>query len=123
MRNQYQYFKLCMTVLINVNIFFFRLFETHPEVHNAFMPFRTLQTSELEYSTILRSHAMRVMSTVDKCIARLDSRPKLRELMTEMGIRHQNYTVKMEYIDVSKILFSLCKSLAPVLLVILLFWF
>ena len=69
------------------------------------MPFRTLQKSELEYNTILRSHAMRVMSTVDKCIARLDNRPKLREMMTEMGIRHQNYTVKMEYIDVSKMLF------------------
>ena len=64
------------------------------------MPFRTLQTSELEYSTILRSHAMRVMSTVDKCIARLDNRQKLREMMTEMGIRHKNCTVKMEFIDV-----------------------
>ena len=45
---------------------------------------------------------MRVMSTVDKCINRLDDRPKLRALMTDMGIRHQNYTVKMEYIDVSR---------------------
>ena len=90
---------------ILVTFILFSLFETHPEVHDAFMPFRKLHTSELEYSTILRSHAMRVMSTVDKCIARLDNRPKLRELMTDMGIRHQNYTVKMEYIDVSKNMF------------------
>ena len=76
------------------------MFETHPEVQDAFMSFRTLETSQLEYNTILRAHALRVMGTVDKCINRLDHRQKLQDLMTELGIRHKNYTVKMEYIDV-----------------------
>ena len=93
-------------------LLYFSLFETHPEVQDAFMPFRTLKTTELEYSTIMRSHAMRVMSTVDKCIARLDSRQKLQEMLIEMGIRHQNYRVKIEFIDVSNM--HVVFRLAPV---------
>jgi len=79
----------------------FSLFETHPEVHDAFMSFRAVNTTDLEYNAILRAHALRVMGTVDKCIYRLDNREKLRELMTELGIRHKNYNVKIEFIDVS----------------------
>ncbi|WAR15132.1 CYGB1-like protein [Mya arenaria] len=80
-------------------ISFVGLFETHPEVHDAFMSFRVVNTSDTEYSAILRAHALRVMGTVDKCIYRLDNRDKLRELMTEMGIRHKNYSVKTKFID------------------------
>ncbi|XP_045162814.2 cytoglobin-1-like isoform X5 [Mercenaria mercenaria] len=80
-------------------ITFISLFETHPEVQNVFMSFRTKNTSDLEYNHILRAHALRVMGTVDKCIYRLDNRDKLRDLMMDLGIRHQNYSVKIEYID------------------------
>ncbi|WAR15141.1 CYGB1-like protein [Mya arenaria] len=80
-------------------ITFVGLFETHPEVHDAFMSFRAINTSDLEYNAILRKHALRVMGTVDKCIYRLDNRDKLRELMTELGIRHKNYSVKIEFIE------------------------
>lgn len=80
-------------------ITFVSLFETHPEVQESFMPFKDVSTTELEYNAILRSHALRVMGTVDKCISRLGSKDKLVELMTELGKRHQNYTVKPEYID------------------------
>ncbi|XP_045162810.1 neuroglobin-like isoform X1 [Mercenaria mercenaria] len=80
-------------------ITFVNLFETHPEVQNVFMSFRTKNTSDLEYNHILRAHALRVMGTVDKCIYRLDNRDKLRDLMMDLGIRHQNYSVKIEYID------------------------
>ncbi|XP_045162811.2 uncharacterized protein LOC123527430 isoform X2 [Mercenaria mercenaria] len=80
-------------------ITFLNLFETHPEVQNVFMSFRTKNTSDLEYNHILRAHALRVMGTVDKCIYRLDNRDKLRDLMMDLGIRHQNYSVKIEYID------------------------
>ncbi|WAR15137.1 CYGB1-like protein [Mya arenaria] len=80
-------------------ITFVGLFETHPDVHDAFMSFRAVNTSELEYKAILRAHALRVMGTVDKCIYRLENRDKLQELMTEMGIRHKNYSVKIEFID------------------------
>ncbi|WAR15139.1 CYGB1-like protein [Mya arenaria] len=80
-------------------ITFVGLFETHPDVHDAFMSFRAVNTSDLEYNAILRAHALRVMGTVNKCIYRLDNRDKLQELMTEMGIRHKNYSVKIEFID------------------------
>ncbi|WAR15148.1 CYGB1-like protein [Mya arenaria] len=80
-------------------ITFVGLFETHPEVHDAFMSFRAVNTSDLEYNAILRKHALRVMGTVDKCINRLDNNFKLCELMTELGIRHKNYSVKIEFID------------------------
>lgn len=94
-------------------MYIFSLFETHPEVHDAFMSFRAINTTELEYNAILRAHALRVMGTVDKCIYRLDNRDKLRELMTELGIRHKNYTVKVEFIDVSSnaLLFDSCGKL------------
>lgn len=77
------------------------------------MSFRAINTTELEYNAILRAHALRVMGTVDKCIYRLDNRDKLRELMTELGIRHKNYTVKVEFIDVSSnaLLFDSCGKL------------
>ncbi|WAR15142.1 CYGB1-like protein [Mya arenaria] len=80
-------------------ITFVGLFETHPEVHDAFMSFRAVNTSDLEYNAILRAHALRVMGTVDKCINRLDNNIKIRELMTNLGIRHINYSVKIEYMD------------------------
>ncbi|KAH3828339.1 hypothetical protein DPMN_130295 [Dreissena polymorpha] len=75
------------------------LFETHPEVYDSFVSFHAINTSELEYNAILRQRALRVMGTVDKCITRLDNREKLRELITELGIRHNNYSVKIECID------------------------
>ncbi|WAR15151.1 NGB-like protein [Mya arenaria] len=76
-----------------------KLFETHPEVHDAFMSFRAVNTSDLEYNAIFRKHALRVMETVDKCINRLVNNFKLLGLMTELGIRHKNYSVKIEFID------------------------
>ncbi|WAR15135.1 CYGB1-like protein [Mya arenaria] len=86
-------------------ITFVGLFETHPDVHDAFMSFRAVNTSDLEYNAILRAHALRVMGTVDKCIYRLDNREKFGEIMTELGIRHKNYSVKIEFIDLIGIQF------------------
>ncbi|KAH3828353.1 hypothetical protein DPMN_130310 [Dreissena polymorpha] len=79
----------------------FSLFETHSEVHDAFMSFRANNTSELEYNASIRKRPLRVIGTVDKCVTRLDVRERLRELMTELGILHKNYSVKIELLDVS----------------------
>ncbi|XP_071110294.1 neuroglobin-like [Haliotis cracherodii] len=80
-------------------ITFMKLFETHPDVQDAFLPFRGLSTTDMEQSAILRAHALRVMMTVDKCLNRIDSPSKVEGLMGELGRRHLNYNIKPEYID------------------------
>ncbi|KAJ8320544.1 hypothetical protein KUTeg_002131 [Tegillarca granosa] len=78
---------------------FIRLFETHPEVQDAFLPFQQLTKSDLEQSVILRSHALRVMGTVDKCLSRAHKPEKLQELMLELGSRHSTYNAKADFFE------------------------
>jgi len=65
------------------------------------MSHRAENTTEQEYNAILRQHALRVMGIVDKCISRLHQPDKLSDLMTELGIRHKQYNVNIEFLDVS----------------------
>ena len=83
-------------------LYYYRLFDNHPEVQDAFLPFQHLSRKDMEQSTILRSHALRVMGTVDKCITRLDTPDKLKELMSDLGKRHMNYNTKEDFIEVSR---------------------
>lgn len=78
---------------------FMKLFDSHPEVQDAFLPFKQLSRQDMEQSAVLRSHALRVMGTVDKCIARLDKPDKFQEIMTELGKRHVNYNAKEDFIE------------------------
>ena len=78
------------------------MFDNHPEVQDAFLPFQHLSRKDMEQSAILRSHALRVMGTVDKCITRLDTPDKLKELMSDLGKRHMNYNTKEDFIEVSR---------------------
>lgn len=78
---------------------FMKLFDSHPEVQDAFLPFQQLSKKDMEQSAILRSHALRVMGTVDKCISRLDTPDKFKDLMTNLGQRHLNYNVNEEFIE------------------------
>lgn len=87
--------------MAQTTLFFFSLFDTHPEVKDVFMAFRTEETSKLEYDHVLRAHALRVMGTVEKCINRLDNPEKFQSLLMELGTRHQGYSVKIPYVDVS----------------------
>ncbi|XP_060069310.1 neuroglobin-like [Ylistrum balloti] len=80
-------------------ITFIGLFETHPEVQDSFLPFRQLSKTDLELSAILKSHSLRVMGTVDKCIARASQPDKLRDLMSSLGQRHISYNAQIEFID------------------------
>ena len=83
-------------------LYYYRLFDNHPEVQDAFLPFQQLSRQDMEQSAILRSHALRVMGTVDKCVARLDTPDKLKELMSDLGKRHVNYNTKEDFIEVSR---------------------
>ncbi|XP_061197811.1 uncharacterized protein LOC133205933 isoform X1 [Saccostrea echinata] len=80
-------------------VMFMNLFQTHPEVQDAFLPFQQLAKEDMEHSAILRSHALRVMGTVDKCLARIRTPEKLQNLMHELGERHANYSARQEFID------------------------
>ncbi|CAD5121361.1 DgyrCDS9883 [Dimorphilus gyrociliatus] len=80
-------------------VMFIQLFETHPDVRDTFTPFRGLPASELQYSSILKAHALRVMGTVEKVLARIDQRPKLIAMLHDLGRKHATYKAKREYFD------------------------
>ncbi|KAK6182322.1 hypothetical protein SNE40_010033 [Patella caerulea] len=77
----------------------FSLFETHPDVQDVFMPFKGKSKEDLKQNTQLRSHALRVMGTVEKCLARINEPKKLEEMLHELGARHVMYNAKVDYID------------------------
>lgn len=76
------------------------MFETHPDVQDVFMPFKGMTKEDLQYSNQLRTHALRVMGTVEKCLARIEEPKKLHEMLSELGSRHVMYSAKVDYIDV-----------------------
>ena len=82
-------------------IIFPRLFETHPEVQSVFMPFKSQNCESLMDNVQLKSHALRVMGTVDKCINRFHDPAKVRDMLHELGARHVMYNAKVDYMDVS----------------------
>lgn len=93
---------LLITRTLNIGLVLFcSLFETHPDVQDVFMPFKGMSKEDLSHSSQLRSHALRVMGTVEKCLSRIDEPKKLEEMLHELGARHVMYSAKVDYIDVS----------------------
>lgn len=80
-------------------IAFMRLFETHPDVQEIFIPFKGLDHESLRNSKELRAHALRVMGFVQKVVARLEHPKKLELLLGELGKSHLDYGAKAEYIE------------------------
>ncbi|KAL3874024.1 hypothetical protein ACJMK2_037093 [Sinanodonta woodiana] len=80
-------------------IIFIILFETHPDVQDVFMPFKGLTREELRHNSELKTHALRIMGTVEKCLARINEPKKVFEMLHELGARHIMYTAKVDYID------------------------
>ncbi|CAC5368102.1 uncharacterized protein LOC127738201 [Mytilus californianus] len=80
-------------------VMFMKLFETHPDVQEVFMPFKGMTKEDLQYSNQLKTHALRVMGTVDKCLARIDDKKKVQEMLHDLGSRHAMYNAKVDYID------------------------
>ncbi|RWS01120.1 neuroglobin-like protein, partial [Dinothrombium tinctorium] len=74
------------------------LFETHPDVQQVFLPFKSLLKEDLKYSKELRAHALRVMGYIQKVVARLHDPQKCEQLLAELGKRHVSYGAKVEYI-------------------------
>ncbi|XP_010877253.1 x globin [Esox lucius] len=79
-------------------IMFVRLFETHPECKDVFFLFRDVEDLErLRTSRELRAHGLRVMSFIEKSVARLDQLEQLEGLAVELGKSHYRYSAPPKY--------------------------
>ncbi|XP_057200815.1 x globin isoform X2 [Triplophysa rosa] len=79
-------------------IMFVRLFETHPECKDVFFLFRDVEDLErLRTSRELRAHGLRVMSFIEKSVARLDQSDRLQTLALELGRSHYRYNAPPKY--------------------------
>uniref|UniRef100_A0A8C2L7S4 X globin n=1 Tax=Cyprinus carpio TaxID=7962 RepID=A0A8C2L7S4_CYPCA len=79
-------------------IMFVRLFETHPECKDVFFLFRDVEALErLRTSRELRAHGLRVMSFIEKSVARLDQLERLETLARELGKSHFRYNAPPKY--------------------------
>ncbi|XP_049917207.1 x globin [Epinephelus moara] len=79
-------------------IMFVRLFETHPECKDVFFLFRDVEDLErLRNSRELRAHGLRVMSFIEKSVARLDQLERLEALALELGKSHYHYNAPPKY--------------------------
>ncbi|KAK5618037.1 hypothetical protein CRENBAI_023197 [Crenichthys baileyi] len=79
-------------------IMFVRLFETHPECKDVFFLFRDVQDLErLRTNRELRAHGLRVMSFIEKSVARLDQPERLEALAVELGKSHYHYNAAPKY--------------------------
>nr|XP_033813149.1 cytoglobin-1-like isoform X1 [Geotrypetes seraphini] len=79
-------------------IMFIRLFETHPECKDAFFLFREIDDlQELKMSKQLQAHGLRVMSFIEKSVARLTQEDKLEQLATDLGRSHFKYSAPPKY--------------------------
>ncbi|KAM9787921.1 x globin isoform 2-T2 [Syngnathus typhle] len=79
-------------------IVFVRLFETHPECKDVFFLFRDVEDLErLRTNRELRAHGLRVMSFIEKSVARLDQLEQLEALAMELGKSHYHYNAPPKY--------------------------
>ncbi|XP_008397676.1 x globin [Poecilia reticulata] len=79
-------------------IMFVGLFETHPECKDVFFLFRDVQDLEkLRTNRELRAHGLRVMSFIEKSVARLDQPERLEALAVELGKSHYHYNAPPKY--------------------------
>ncbi|XP_070835212.1 x globin [Chaetodon trifascialis] len=79
-------------------IMFVRLFETHPECKDVFFLFRDVEDLErLRSSRELRAHGLRVMSFIEKSVARLEQQERLEALALELGKSHYHYNAPPKY--------------------------
>ncbi|XP_060711991.1 x globin [Hemiscyllium ocellatum] len=81
-------------------IMFIRLFETHPECKDVFFLFRDIDDlQQLKMSKELQSHGLRVMSFIEKSVARLEQEDKLEQLAFELGRSHCRYNAPPKYYE------------------------
>uniref|UniRef100_H3ARB7 Globin domain-containing protein n=1 Tax=Latimeria chalumnae TaxID=7897 RepID=H3ARB7_LATCH len=81
-------------------IMFIRLFETHPECKDVFFLFRDIDDfHQLKMSKELQAHGLRVMSFIEKSVARLEQKDKLEQIAFELGRSHCRYNAPPKYYE------------------------
>ncbi|KAJ1109063.1 hypothetical protein NDU88_006432 [Pleurodeles waltl] len=81
-------------------IMFIRLFETHPECKDVFFLFRDIDDlQQLKMSKELQAHGLRVMSFIEKSVARLGQEDKLELLAFDLGRSHYRYNAPPKYYE------------------------
>ncbi|KAM4632848.1 neuroglobin-like [Polymixia lowei] len=79
-------------------IMFVKLFETHPECKDVFFLFRDVEDLEtLRSSRELRAHGLRIMSFIEKTVARIDHKERLDQLILDLGKSHHHYNAPPKY--------------------------
>uniref|UniRef100_A0A8C4NMW6 X globin n=1 Tax=Eptatretus burgeri TaxID=7764 RepID=A0A8C4NMW6_EPTBU len=79
-------------------IIFVRLFETHPECKDIFFQFRDMDDPhKLKRSKQLKTHGLRVMSFIEKTVARLEQEDVLETLILDLGRKHFRYNAPAKY--------------------------
>uniref|UniRef100_UPI00358E2BAD neuroglobin-like n=1 Tax=Myxine glutinosa TaxID=7769 RepID=UPI00358E2BAD len=79
-------------------IIFVRLFETHPECKDIFFQFRDMDDlHKLKRSRQLKAHGLRVMSFIEKTVARLEQEAVLEALILDLGRKHYRYNAAAKY--------------------------
>ncbi|XP_044024190.1 neuroglobin-like [Siniperca chuatsi] len=79
-------------------IMFVKLFETHPESKDVFFMFRDVEDLEtLRTSRELRAHGLRIMSFIEKTVARIDQDEHLDQLILDLGRKHYRYNAPPKY--------------------------
>ncbi|RUS91400.1 hypothetical protein EGW08_000830 [Elysia chlorotica] len=68
-------------------------------VKDHFVRFRDQSPEQLKASAVLKSHVLKVMSAVEKAVARLDDPDKLNKLLHDLGQRHMLYNARPEFLD------------------------
>ncbi|XP_070620042.1 neuroglobin-like [Erythrolamprus reginae] len=95
-------------------IVFIGLFETHPECKDVFFLFRDVDDlQQLKMSKELQAHGLRVMSFIEKSVARLDQEDKLEGLAFELGKNHFHYKAPPNYYEYIGIQFM--QAVQPIL--------
>ncbi|XP_043917986.1 neuroglobin [Protopterus annectens] len=95
-------------------IVFIRLFETHPECKDVFFMFRDIDDiQQLQLSRELQAHGLRVMSFIEKSVARLQQEDKLQQLAFELGRCHCRYNALPKYFEY--VAFQFMTAVKPIL--------
>ncbi|KAK3093355.1 hypothetical protein FSP39_014452 [Pinctada imbricata] len=78
---------------------FLRLFEKNPDLKDLFVPFRGMDMNQLRQHEGLREHGLRVMGSIEKCVARIDSPRRFDAMLTELGHKHVVFNIKPDYFE------------------------